>query len=107
MFVYFLKGRLPWQGLQAHGLDKKEMILKLKEEITIDELTENLPDAFGNYLKYCRRLEFDEKPNYERCRKLFKDLLHKRNQVHDNHFDWLLKKTGTEIPATDYYDYEM
>ena len=58
MLVYFLKGSLPWQGMK--GEKKAKMICQLKEEISIDELTVNLPDAFGNFLKYCRRLEFEE-----------------------------------------------
>ena len=103
MLVYFLKGSLPWQGL--HGRNKSEMIKKLKEELTIDEICHNLPDAFCNFLKYCRRIEFEEKPNYNHCRGFFRDLLNKRGEVLDNYFDWILKKQGKEIPKTDYYDY--
>ena len=104
MFVYFLKGSLPWQGLK-NCKNKNEMIKKLKEDISVDQLSNDLPDAFSNYLKYCRRLEFDEKPNYDKCRKLFQDLLDKRNSVNDDYFDWLMKKTGKQIPESDYYDY--
>ena len=82
------------------------MIQSLKEEISIDELTSNLPDAFGNFLKYCRRLEFEESPNYEHCRNLFIDCLTKRGHVHDDYYDWLMKKTGKKVDYADYYDSE-
>ena len=81
------------------------MIKQIKEDISIEELTEGLPDSFCKYLKYCRRLEFEAKPNYEHCREMFKELMSRRNQVNDEYFDWLKKKTGAEIPENDYYNY--
>ena len=104
MLVYFLKGKLPWQGLP--GRNKNAMILKLKEDITIDELTEGLPEAFNTYLKYCRRIEFDKEPDYKYCRRLFEDLLTKRGMFNDEYFDWFLKKLGKQIPETDLADYQ-
>ena len=80
------------------------MVTSLKQNITIDELTSNLPDAFGNFLKYCRRLEFEEEPNYDHCRQLFEDCLSKRGFIHDHFYDWLVKKTGNKINEKDYYD---
>ena len=43
--MYFLKGRLPWQGLHRDKIKAKyDLIKKVKEEVTINELTEGLPD---------------------------------------------------------------
>jgi hypothetical protein len=81
------------------------MIKKLKEEITINELTEGLPDAFKTFLKYCRRLEFDEEPNYDYCKNLFEECLAKRGHCNDDFYDWFLKKLGKKIPESDFYDY--
>ena len=103
MLVYFLKGQLPWQGLP--GKNKNDMIKQLKEEITINELTKGLPEAFTKYLKYCRRIAFDDEPDYKYCRRLFEDLLTKRGMVNDDYFDWFLKKLGKPIPETDFADY--
>jgi len=83
------------------------MIRSLKEDITIDELTSDLPDAFCNFLRYCRRLEFEEAPNYDHCRNMFIDCLTKRGHVHDEYYDWLVKKTKHKIDSDDYYDSEL
>jgi len=44
---------------------------------TIEALTRGLPQEFSDYLNYCRKLRFDEKPDYAVLRKMFRDLLAK------------------------------
>jgi len=39
-------------------------------------------------LKYVKELGFEENPNYDNLRKLFKDLLNKIGEVNDSNFDW-------------------
>ncbi len=63
LFVYFLKGCLPWQGLKADTKKKKyEKVLKLKIETSIDSLTKGTPEELKKYLSYCRELRFEQKP---------------------------------------------
>jgi casein kinase 1 len=99
--IYFLKGELPWQGLvviknnnnnkkgggaRGEGKEqkelkkenrsenenaKRELIFKLKKEISTSELCKNLPPVFEKFLKYSNSLHFDEKPSYDDWRKLF------------------------------------
>ena len=45
-------------------------------------------DEFALYLKYVKELGFEENPNYDNLRKLFKDLLNKMGEVNDSNFDW-------------------
>lgn len=40
------------------------------------------------YLRYVRRLDFFETPDYEYLRKLFQDLFDRRGFVDDADFDW-------------------
>jgi len=55
-------------------------------------------------LQYCRNLKFEERPDYNYMRKIFKDLMYKRGHDYDYAYDWVLKKSGQKIPETDYAD---
>jgi len=72
MLVYFIKGRLPWQGIKKNN--KKDMharIGKIKQETSLEILTEGLPLCFAKYLEYTRKLEFEEEPDYKYLKNLF------------------------------------
>ena len=45
-------------------------------------------------MNYCRNLKFEEKPDYNYCRKLFKDMMHKNGHEYDFNYDWVIKKSG-------------
>lgn len=45
------------------------------------------------YLRYVRRLDFFEKPDYSYLRKLFQDLFDRKGYQDDGVFDW----TGKEL----------
>ena len=54
-----------------------------------------LSDEFALYLKYVKELGFEESPNYDNLRKLFKDLLNKTGEVNDCIFDWKTSNNHT------------
>lgn len=75
MLIYFLKGKLPWQGLKANDKRKKyHLILQSKRDTTIPVLCEGLPKAFADFLQYARGMKFDEKPDLEYVKNLFHEL---------------------------------
>ena len=95
ILIYFLKGTLPWQGLQGKNKnDKYDRIKDKKVCTTIESLTRGLPEEFNTYLNYCRNLKFEERPDYNYMRKIFKDLMYKRGHDYDYQYDWVLKKSG-------------
>jgi hypothetical protein len=63
--------------------DKYQLILKKKMSTTIEALTRGLPQEFSDYLNYCRKLRFDEKPDYSVMRKMFRDLFAKQGFEYD------------------------
>jgi serine/threonine protein kinase len=81
VFMYFLRGSLPWQGLRANTKKQKyQKIMEKKMATPIDLLCKGFPDEFRIYFEYCRALRFADKPDYSYLRRLFKDLA-LRNEV--------------------------
>jgi serine/threonine protein kinase len=92
ILVYFLRGgQLPWQGLNGRTKDEKYNRIKEKKvATTVEQLTAGLPEegAFTDYLVYCRNLRFDEKPDYQYLRRLFKESMHRNGYEYDYAYDW-------------------
>jgi casein kinase 1 gamma len=94
MFMYFLRGSLPWQGLKADTLKERyQKIGDTKRATPIEVLCDGHPEEMCTYLRYVRRLDFFETPDYNYLRKLFRDLFERRGYKDDGVFDW----TGKEI----------
>jgi serine/threonine protein kinase len=90
MLLYFLRGSLPWQGVA--GLTKGEKYKKIyhiKKNIGAEKLYENLPNEFKEVYLYIKKLEFEQDPDYDYCRKLFVDVIENRiGGIYDNYFTW-------------------
>ena len=91
VFMYFLRGSLPWQGLKAAtNKQKYEKIGEKKQTTPIKELCDGFPEEFGIYLNYVRKLGFEEAPDYEFLRELFLKVIKNNGDVEDGVFDWNL-----------------
>lgn len=98
MFMYFLRGSLPWQGLKADTLKERyQKIGDTKRATPIDVLCEGHPEEFAKYLRYVRRLDFFETPDYDHLRRLFQDLFYFKGYVDDGEFDWTGKTMSTPV----------
>uniref|UniRef100_A0A671QVG9 non-specific serine/threonine protein kinase n=1 Tax=Sinocyclocheilus anshuiensis TaxID=1608454 RepID=A0A671QVG9_9TELE len=96
MFMYFLRGSLPWQGLKADTLKERyQKIGDTKRNTPIEVLCENFPEEMATYLCYVRRLDFFEKPDYEYLRTLFTELFERKGYTFDYSYDWV----GRQIPT--------
>uniref|UniRef100_A0A7N8WPA8 non-specific serine/threonine protein kinase n=1 Tax=Mastacembelus armatus TaxID=205130 RepID=A0A7N8WPA8_9TELE len=97
MFMYFLRGSLPWQGLKADTLKERyQKIGDTKRNTPIEVLCENFPEEMATYLRYVRRLDFFEKPDYEYLRTLFTELFERKGYTFDYTYDWV----GRQIVST-------
>lgn len=91
VFMYFLRGGLPWQGLKAAtNKQKYEKIGEKKQTTPIKELCEGLPEQFSQYLTYVRNLGFEDTPDYDYLRELFTQVLRNAGETEEaQDFDWL------------------
>ena len=70
--------------------------MEKKISTPVDILCKGAPQEFATYFSYCRGLKFDEKPDYDYCRKLFSDLMVRMNYKMDFVYDWTEKKRERE-----------
>jgi casein kinase 1 len=95
VFMYFLRGQLPWQGLKAAtNKQKYEKIGAKKQSTPIDELCKGYPEEFAIYLKYVRKLGFEETPDYDFLRELFAKVVRQDGGSDDKLYDWMLLNDG-------------
>ncbi|EPR78871.1 Casein kinase 1 [Spraguea lophii 42_110] len=96
--IYFIKGKLPWQGQKGvNKMEKYENIKYVKLDVTLQELCEDLPMCFLEYMKYVRNLDFDEMPDYVFLKDLFANSMKEKMQRFDYKFDWVVNEDKIEI----------
>ncbi|KAI4379980.1 hypothetical protein MLD38_006214 [Melastoma candidum] len=101
VFMYFLRGSLPWQGLKAGNKKQKyEKISEKKVSTSIEALCRGYPTEFASYFHYCRSLRFDDKPDYAYLKRLFRDLFIREGFQFDYVFDWTILKYQQSQMAT-------
>jgi len=91
VFMYFLRGSLPWQGLKAAtNKQKYEKIGEKKQSTKISDLCYGFPEEFATYMRYVRNLEFEAEPDYDYLRSLFNKVLAKIGEIDDGVYDWMI-----------------
>ncbi|CAD8176568.1 unnamed protein product [Paramecium pentaurelia] len=84
ILIYFLNGQLPWMNIEKQDSERIEKIGLMKQDISPEELCENLPSQILKYMKYVKGLSVRVKPNYIQLKDLFKV----ENQNDTMPFDW-------------------
>ena len=104
--IYFAKGKLPWQGVKTKNKkEKHKKIMESKLAHTPDILCANLPDVYVKLLKYARKLEFEDEPDYANIKLLFKNYIEKKGDIMDMQFDWEKRKEESDSnDEEDEYD---
>lgn len=89
VLMYFNRGSLPWQGLKGASKEEKyRKIMERKLATPPDMLGRHFPSEFVTYLKYCRNLHFEDRPDYAYPRMMLKELFYREKYVFDCEFDW-------------------
>ncbi|KAF9523034.1 kinase-like domain-containing protein [Crepidotus variabilis] len=124
MLIYFLRGTLPWRKIRAPadppGLstaptptDASNLIhaynpvsatwdLIRDSKLAHEELlTVGLPPEFDVLFRYARGLEFDDLPDYEGLRNLFKGLAERVGVEYDGVYDWTVPVKESESEGSD------
>ena len=95
VFMYFLRGGLPWQGLKAAtNKQKYEKIGEKKQTTVIKDLCAGFPEQIEQYLTYVRNLSFDATPDYDYLRDLFTQALKSTGEAEDGEYDWMKLNGG-------------
>ncbi|KAL6597896.1 hypothetical protein ACP70R_037689 [Stipagrostis hirtigluma subsp. patula] len=93
VLMYFLRGSLPWQGLKAGTKKQKyEKISERKIATSVEALCRGYPTEFQSYFHYCRSLRFEDVPDYQYLKRLFRDLFIREGFQFDYVFDWTILK---------------
>ena len=89
VLVYFLLGRLPWQGMLNKNKDERYMkIMEVKRDTDPHILCKNLPAEFEQYITYTRNLEYEQDPDYNMLKNLFLKVLNDEEHCIDYYYDW-------------------
>ena len=104
IFVYFLKGNLPWQKIKAKNKEEKyNKILQKKIEITSNELCRGLPKEFEIFLEYVKNIKYEEKPDYDKLRNLLEKVMKNNNYKNDYVYDWTSQDEKNKNEITNDY----
>ena len=96
MLIYLAKGGwTPWKKYSKINQIRKEIeiISKMKLEISEENMCEGLPNEFIHYLKYVKKLDFEQKPDYQYLINLFKSILLKNEKIKNSTFFWIKQKS--------------
>ena len=92
--IYFAKGKLPWQGVKTKNKkEKHKKIMESKLANTPGILCMGLPDELEKLLKYSRKLEFEEEPDYKGIKTMFKNYIINNGDTMNMEFEWNQNKS--------------
>lgn len=87
-WVYWLTGKLPWSRIEKKDKKWKIYVSEIGQSVrdtTPQELFKEFPlNARNNFIEYfesCRKLNFEDKPNYEEMRRLIATSLDANNNT--------------------------
>ncbi|OMJ82973.1 hypothetical protein SteCoe_16184 [Stentor coeruleus] len=75
VFLYLLKGSLPWQGLPGNTkAEKYRNIMEKKLQTSVENLCAGLPNEFVVLFNYSRGLRFEDRPDYNYLKRILREV---------------------------------
>ncbi|KAK2952490.1 putative Casein kinase I [Blattamonas nauphoetae] len=97
VLIEFLTGSLPWSRLpKIVGQGKKDAIRDAKINISVEELCKDVPKEIADFLKYTRKLAFEEQPDYQYLHSLLSSCQERLHLDEDGPFDWTARMKEKE-----------
>lgn len=88
VFIYFLCGSLPWQGIEANNKQEKyNKIMNMKMNTAAEQICKGCPSEAAVLLNYTKNLRFEETPNYAYIREQLASIGRKENFQFDYDFE--------------------
>ena len=90
LLLYLMKGNLPWDNV--YGANESEEILliyKIKKYMKPEYLFINLPKETAQFFDYCKKMEYEQKPDYNYLRHLLLNILNYSEEKNDLNFSWI------------------
>eukprot|EP00928_Gymnodinium_smaydae_P015721 TRINITY_DN15820_c0_g2_i1.p1 TRINITY_DN15820_c0_g2~~TRINITY_DN15820_c0_g2_i1.p1 ORF type:complete len:337 (+),score=35.51 TRINITY_DN15820_c0_g2_i1:52-1011(+) len=97
VLIYFLRGRLPWQGLQANTkYEKHQLILQKKRSTSMYELCQRTPREFAEFCVYGEKLQCNETPDYAYLKRSLRHAFFRSGYHCGSPFDWTTRASQSE-----------
>ena len=107
ILLLFMRGTLPWDNVFGKTEnDDLLLIYKIKKFMKPEILFSNLPKETVEFFKYCKNLDFEQKPDYLYLRSLLLDILNNQNEKNDLNFSWIIKYSNINNPKEKYNKYK-
>lgn len=111
MLLYFLHGKLPWQGIYAPSEEAKvQKLAEMKTGRAMQDFLAESPTEFRPYFKHVHGLAFEEEPDYSLLQGIFRERMEKEGWTYDWKYDWTdasLCGKGTLAPEEYQLDVEL
>lgn len=100
MLMYFLRGSLPWQGMKGNTKKAKyDNILEKKISTSTAVLCKGFPAEFRSYFDHVKSLRFDDRPDYDYLKRMFRELFFRKGYMYDQIMDWdIVMENGGNVP---------
>ena len=98
ILLFLMKGSLPWDNVFGYTEnDDILLIYKIKKFMKPELLFLNLPKETVDFFKYCKKLDFEQKPDYNYLRSLLLNILNNQNEKNDLNFTWIINNNFLNI----------